>query len=243
MSKLKRFDVWQKPKGDEVFERTAFGALVSVATIVIVLILVVMEFSAYMKTEIASHMAMDTTAGTSNTRIDFDLYFYKVACARIDFTQEITRGQHHGPPNEAGQVTKISEAEGCHMFGSIITDKIGGHFKFAVQPTEEEKIAAQVNNACCYAKGAHLGFKLLHAPSQEEVARRPRDPFMAPMNARMFMPPPGTRVSCLPFQLRDNALFLTHITHSLSADLSHAINHIFFHDLTDQKGVVKQVRM
>ena len=144
MSKLKRFDVWQKPKGDEVFERTAFGALVSVATIVIVLILVVTEFSAYMKTEIASHLAMDTTVGTSNTRIDFDIYFYKVACARIDFTQEITRGQHHGPPNEEGVVTKINEGDGCHLFGSIVTDKIGGHFKFAVQPTEAERAAAQV---------------------------------------------------------------------------------------------------
>lgn len=181
--KLKRFDVWQKPKVDEVLERTIFGAVLSAVSIGLVIVLVISEFSAYMKTDVASHMVLDTLVGVSNTRIDVDLSFDHVECDRIDFTQEITRGQHHGPPNESGDIHKITDGDGCHVFGSIVTDKIGGNFKFAVLPTESEKTAAA-----------------------EEIAKKPRDPFMPPYNARMFMPAP---------------------------DISHTINHVFFRDITE----------
>ena len=190
MSKLKRFDVWQKPKVDEVFERTIFGAVVSVISICVVVMLVITEFSSYMKTDVASKMALDTLIGVSNTRIDFDLVFDGAECNRIEFTQEITRGQHHGPASDPGEINKMPDGNGCHIFGSIITDKIGGNFKFGILPTEEERKRAE-----------------------EELSQRPRDPFMPPIPVRSLMPPP---------------------------DISHVINHVFFHDLSDTKGMKSQ---
>ena len=141
MMKLKRFDVYTKANMDDVYERTVFGAFSTILCIVIVGLLIFSEFSNYLRSDFVTHMILDTSVGggrIADTKIDFDVTFHSVACDRVTFLQEITRGQHHGAPHEEGSIIKQENAEGCNINGYIITDKIGGNFKLQVAPTESD---------------------------------------------------------------------------------------------------------
>jgi hypothetical protein len=69
-------------------------------------------------------------------KLEFDLQFFDVSCNRINFIQEVTRGTVH--IHEPGIVEKFALDDGvtlgCHVRGSNIIDKVGGNFRFAIQP-------------------------------------------------------------------------------------------------------------
>mmetsp|Transcript_36403 Transcript_36403/g.34416 ORF Transcript_36403/g.34416 Transcript_36403/m.34416 type:complete len:341 (-) Transcript_36403:565-1587(-) len=151
VSKIKRFDVYTKPV-DGVSEQTTIGAVITFISFCLVTLLLYSEFSAYLKNDIVSHMALDSAkkgGQNTETKIEFDLDFFGVSCERVKFTQEVTRGQHHGDLQMTDinlRTITIDDKEACHAYGSLITDKVGGNFKFEVEALEDKNKELEKEN-------------------------------------------------------------------------------------------------
>jgi len=131
---MKRFDAYTKPV-DGISQQTVLGALVTVASICIVVLLIVSEFGVYIKKDVLSHMVADVTVGVEAVRLDFDVLFHNSACDGITFVQEVTRGTIH--THEPEKITKLDVGtSGCRVYGYIVTDKVGGNFRFGVEPIQ-----------------------------------------------------------------------------------------------------------
>ena len=130
-AKLKKFDVHVKAV-DGVNQQTILGALLTIVTSFIVLMLLWSEVSQFMKIDVVSRMVADQNARFQSVRLEVDVEFNYVACDRINFFQEITRGTLH--LHEAGNVEKLPSGNGCRVQGSIVTDKYGGNFRFGIAP-------------------------------------------------------------------------------------------------------------
>lgn len=130
-AKLKKFDVHVKAV-DGVNQQTILGALLTIVTTLIVLVLLWSEVSQFMKIDVVSRMVADQNARFQSVRLEVDVEFNAVTCDRINFFQEITRGTVH--LHEAGNVEKLPTSAGCRVQGSIITDKYGGNFRFGIAP-------------------------------------------------------------------------------------------------------------
>lgn len=135
LSRLKRFDVHLKLMDSPgMNKQTVLGAMVSVVSLVIVVILLISESKLYLDKEIIGHMRTDTTGGIEAINISFDIEFLKMSCDKITFLQEVTRGTLH--LQQAEKINKISGADGsCRLHGSLGTDKVGGNFRFEMAQT------------------------------------------------------------------------------------------------------------
>jgi Endoplasmic reticulum vesicle transporter/Endoplasmic Reticulum-Golgi Intermediate Compartment (ERGIC) len=134
-SKLSKFDVHSKAV-DGVHQQTAIGAFVTVIAYCFITFLLYSEVNMRLKSNVVSRMVLDDSGSSqriSTTRIAFDVEFYKLACDRITFAQEVTRGEHH---NATSEIMKdpilILGLESCRVHGSLVTDKVGGNFRFEV---------------------------------------------------------------------------------------------------------------
>lgn len=89
-----------------------------------------------MKIDVVSRMLTDKSANVESVKLEFDLQFYDIACDRINFIQEVTRGTLH--IHEPGVVEKYALDDGitlgCHVRGANLIDKVGGNFRFAIGP-------------------------------------------------------------------------------------------------------------
>lgn len=133
--KLARFDVHSKAV-DGVNQQTAIGAFVTVIMYCLISFLVYSEMNLRTKNNLVSRMVLDASGSSrraSSTRIEFDVDFYEISCDRLTFAQEITRGEHH---NATSRIDKVVSGSGtkerCRMHGSLVTDKVGGNFRFEV---------------------------------------------------------------------------------------------------------------
>jgi len=135
---LKRFDVYVKTK-DYVLQSTYLGAFMTLVGAFVVLILLFSEFSAYLQKDIVSRMVADSTVGVETVKLDFDIEFLKVGCEKLTFAQEVTRGTFHthDPENIVKEALHRDDGGGgCWVKGSIVTDKLGGNFRFVVTPDD-----------------------------------------------------------------------------------------------------------
>ena len=61
-------------------------------------------------------------------------------CADISFTQEVTRGTSHSHSPEEFRKEEIlyngPNNRACRLSGSVITDRVGGHFMLIVKPSK-----------------------------------------------------------------------------------------------------------
>jgi hypothetical protein len=78
-AKLKRFDVHRKT-ADGVNDRTIPGALLTIATIVIIVYLLCTNVAEYMQTEETSRMILDSSVGVEDVQIIFSVSFHSVSC-------------------------------------------------------------------------------------------------------------------------------------------------------------------
>jgi hypothetical protein len=128
---LKRFDIHSKAI-DGVNQQTIFGALLTLVTTALVVVLVASEFSNFMQVETVSRMAVSQTSSIESIKLDFDVVFHQLGCDRFTFVQEVTRGTIH--VHEPIEVEKEVIGAGCHVSGSFLTDKVTGNFRFGVEP-------------------------------------------------------------------------------------------------------------
>ena len=144
------FDIHTKSL-DGVTQQTTIGAIVTLVSSVVVLMLLFSEMRLYTTTELVSRMYPDNGVGRSleSVRLHFDVEFPEIDCELIKFSQEVTRGQTHILEEE--QHAEINREKmvhpdkvgkfGCWVHGSMLTDKVGGHFIFKVTPTERRMTA------------------------------------------------------------------------------------------------------
>jgi hypothetical protein len=144
-STLKGFDIHTKTL-DGVTQQTVVGAVVTVIAAITVMVLLVSEIRIYGTTDLVSRMYPDNGIGKSGetVRLFFDVEFPYVDCGIITFQQEVTRGSVH--VHEADNEAEIQREQminpdkqgkfGCWIHGSLLTDRVGGHFTFKVTPTE-----------------------------------------------------------------------------------------------------------
>ena len=126
-------------------QQTYSGAVITIVTALVVFLLISSEFSAYMSVEVSDRMVADTTVGVSDVTIEFDLEFEHVACDKITFSQEVTRGTLHSHEPEHISKNPI-EATSCWVHGSIVTDKVGGSFRFMIEDANQETIGNGPNS-------------------------------------------------------------------------------------------------
>ena len=134
---LKRFDIHVKTV-EGVNQQTIVGALFTIFSTILIAVLILSEVSYFMKIDVVSRMLTDKSSGVEAVKLEFDLQFYDIACNRINFIQEVTRGTVH--IHEPGVVEKFALDDGvtlgCHVRGANLIDKVGGNFRFAIAPPE-----------------------------------------------------------------------------------------------------------
>jgi len=66
-------------------------------------------------------------------------YFNKLIISFLDlkFLHEVTRGTIHDDSPDQVSLTQVNFEAGCRIYGSFITDKVGGNFRFAVKQDSE----------------------------------------------------------------------------------------------------------
>lgn len=131
---------------DGVNQQTILGACITLISAIIVVTLLLSEVVWFLKVDVVSRMQVDSTAHVESVILDFDIEFDTIHCNRIFFLQEVTRGNIH--IHEPGVLTKIPIGEsevGCRMKGSAVLDKVGGNFRFGVDPLPKSN-PDQLNN-------------------------------------------------------------------------------------------------
>lgn len=78
-SRLKSFDMYRKLPSD-LTEPTFSGAIVSIASSIIMLLLFVSEFSQYLTVEENSEMFVDVAQGGQKIRVNMDIDFINLPC-------------------------------------------------------------------------------------------------------------------------------------------------------------------
>lgn len=130
LSRLRKLDVHVKAV-DGVNQQTLLGALISIISVLIVGVLVLSELSIFLKVDVMSRMVTDSSANLECVQLEIDVSFFHASCDRITFMQEVTRGSLH--IHESGNVEKnIWNDSGCRVTGKILTDKVGGNFRFGI---------------------------------------------------------------------------------------------------------------
>lgn len=81
-------------------------------------------------------MVVDPGVTQETVRLDFDLEFNTVPCADMSFSQEVIRGTVHSHTDN-GNITFTPIESGCQIHGYIITDKVGGNFRFKVNSASD----------------------------------------------------------------------------------------------------------
>ena len=140
-SKLARFDVHSKAV-DGVNQQTAIGAFVTVIMYCFITFLLYSEMNMRAKSSVVSKMELVESGSSrriSTTKIVFDVEFYKISCDRITFAQEITRGEYHnGTANVNKTPLNPKDLTSCQVHGSLVTDKVGGNFRFEIAALKAE---------------------------------------------------------------------------------------------------------
>mmetsp|Transcript_13119 Transcript_13119/g.19764 ORF Transcript_13119/g.19764 Transcript_13119/m.19764 type:complete len:320 (+) Transcript_13119:115-1074(+) len=133
ITRLKKFDVHVKTV-DGVNQQTTVGALITVLCVILTASLLISETMLFMSRENVHHMVVDQGNTHDTVRLDVDVEFHSLSCEDVSFSQEVVRGtvHHTGEPN----ITFTPLSQGCRVAGYIVTDRIGGNFRFHVRSDE-----------------------------------------------------------------------------------------------------------
>lgn len=91
--KLKSLDMYRKLPS-ELTEPTLSGAVVSLVSTAIMIILLISEFSGYLSVEEHSEMFVDTAQGSNKIRVNLDIDFPRLPCDVFALTLQDIAGSH-----------------------------------------------------------------------------------------------------------------------------------------------------
>ncbi len=78
--KFDGFDAFVKAKGDYVLSRTSSGAIITLTSVVIAVLLAISEFSYFQEITTENHVKIDTRPGERNLTIALDMSFFHLKC-------------------------------------------------------------------------------------------------------------------------------------------------------------------
>jgi hypothetical protein len=153
-SRLKKFDVHVKTV-EGVSQQTFIGALFTVLTFAISLLLLYSEVKYFMAKENVHHMVIDQGSGQETVRLDFDFEFHAISCEGksssclprpvdslphldLGFSQEVIRGTVHSHTDSGNISFTPLSSSSCQVHGYIVTDKVGGNFRFKVKSASND---------------------------------------------------------------------------------------------------------
>lgn len=134
---LKQFDINSKAL-DGVHQQTLLGGLLSIVAVFVVGYLVVLEIFTFSKIDVVSRMIIDKAPSSEAFKLAFDVTFPYIACDRLSFYQEATKGSVHiFSAEKDGQIKKQpvdfgANSKGCTLTGQFEMDKVAGFFRFEV---------------------------------------------------------------------------------------------------------------
>lgn len=154
-ARLKAFDVYRKLPQD-LTEPTMSGAIVSIASTLIMLILFLTEFNEFLKVRTVSEMFIDTNKGGEKLVVNIDISMPHLPCDLASFDAQDVMGSHH--LNIGGDLRKrrlsadgtqgeeirhgdgdtnfnlerankaFQDKEGCRFYGTFSVNKVPGNF-------------------------------------------------------------------------------------------------------------------
>lgn len=81
-SKLKKFDVHIKAV-DGVNQQTILGAIFTIITFILTILLIFSEIKLYLTKNSIHHMVVDQKGGLETVRLDFDFEFHAISCTGL----------------------------------------------------------------------------------------------------------------------------------------------------------------
>jgi hypothetical protein len=136
--KLDRFDVHIKTI-EGVNQQTILGAILTIISTLVIIVLIFSETSRYMTKDVVSRMLTDTHQSQESVKIVLDIDFPYLHCDRLSYSQEITRGSVHVADSGQNFVkTPIpigvnqTNSDNCRVFCETMTDKVAGTIKLSI---------------------------------------------------------------------------------------------------------------
>lgn len=149
LSRLAKYDTFVKSK-EHVQVRTFSGAIVSVTSVLIMLLLLVSEFRYYRHLRVDERLVVDTSQGERDVDIEMDIVFHALQCKDLDVRLEDSKGQAYDastifisriPVDEMTAEAAMSahlpeshlgvDAPACRVVGALKSKKVGGNFHVA----------------------------------------------------------------------------------------------------------------
>lgn len=110
--------------------KTTLGALISVASTILILMLVLSELAVYTNVETVNHLTIDSQGPRDSVKIRIHATFNHLTCENIHLDMEATRGD--ATEDEEDRVVKTPNGgDGCTLKGDIVVAKVGGNFHIA----------------------------------------------------------------------------------------------------------------
>ena len=140
---LKRFDIHTKTI-EGIGQQTYLGAVITIISVIVVVVLLIVELRLLFHTDVESYVLPDYSAGIDAVRLSFDFTFEFVDCNRLSFIHDVVRGDsmHLGADEMVRKVTTKHPVhfhdQGCRIYGTKLTEKVGGSFRLRIEPKEEE---------------------------------------------------------------------------------------------------------
>ena len=140
---LKRFDIHTKTI-EGVGQQTYLGALITIISVIVIVVLLIVEIRLLFRTDVESYVLPDYSAGIDAVRLSFDFTFDFIDCERLTFIHDVVRGDslHLGADEMVRKVKARLPVhlhdQGCRIYGTKLTEKVGGSFHLKIEPKEEE---------------------------------------------------------------------------------------------------------
>ncbi|ETV72729.1 hypothetical protein, variant [Aphanomyces astaci] len=131
-NRLRQYDVYTKGV-DGIQEKTMGGAIITVISVAIVILLFLSELGLYTTTEVVNRMHVDTVPQDAVMRIEVDITFLHEKCADVAMDASDIKGNKDllSDSNIAAVPVVSDESEGCRLTGTVDVHKVAGVVSFA----------------------------------------------------------------------------------------------------------------
>ncbi|KAH9196107.1 hypothetical protein AeNC1_001922 [Aphanomyces euteiches] len=130
-SRLRQYDVYTKGV-EGIQEKTAVGAVITVLSVAVALLLFLSELNMYTSTEVVNRMYVDTMPQDTIMHIEVDISFLHEKCSDVSMDASDSKGNKDLlSDSNIASVPIGAEGEGCRFTGSVDVHKIAGSVSFA----------------------------------------------------------------------------------------------------------------
>ncbi|OQS06780.1 endoplasmic reticulum-Golgi intermediate compartment protein [Thraustotheca clavata] len=131
LQRLRQYDVYTKGV-EGIQERTTGGAIITLTSLVVVLLLFLSELGIYTTTEVANRMYVDVDPQDTVMHVEVDITFLHEPCSDVAMDASDTKGNREViVQSDVVAYPLEDEKEGCRFKGFVDLKKIAGDINFA----------------------------------------------------------------------------------------------------------------